>query len=120
MNDDPTYEELCAASPELESAGEDLVKEVWAMTPNSKCFGMTPVEAYQLCAEVFSRMNEKKMNEKKIEQETFKVSDIVEDIGSTSARIARPSRMSRVKNEPPMGRRAAIEHTKRKIKDGEN
>lgn len=77
MNDDPTYEELCAASPELESAGEDLVKQVWATTPNSKCFGMTPVEAYQLCAEVFNRMQAKK-------------------------------------KEKPTGRKAAIEHTKRK------
>jgi hypothetical protein len=115
MNEDPTYKELCDESPELESAGKDLVQQVWAMTPNSKCFGMTPVEAFQLCAEAFAKMKEQQQLEKPI-----KVSDIIEDIGSASARIARPSRMSKVKNEPPMGRRAAIEHTKRKIEDGEN
>ena len=113
MNEDPTYEELCAAHPELESAGKDLVKEVLANTPTS--FGMTPVEAFRLCAEVFARMKlTGEIMTETPKDDLKKVSDLVDDIGSTQARIARPSRMSRVKNEPPMGRRAAIEHTKRK------
>jgi hypothetical protein len=48
------------------------------------------------------------------------IDELMDDRGSTSARIARPSRMSRVKNEPPMGRRAAIEHTKKKNAEENN
>ena len=43
--------------------------------------------------------------------------DYLYPISRGYARIPRPGRMGAVKNEPPMGRRAAIEHTKRKNAD---
>ncbi len=116
MNEDDILAE-CLEDPEVKKAGEELRDAVWAHAPNGKCFGMTPIEAFWLCAEAFAKMKEKGIL--KEEKDTVKISDLVEDVGSTSASIARPSRMSQVKNEPPMGRRAAVEHTKRKIKDGE-
>ena len=69
----------------------------------------TDVEAFKWCNEVFLKIKD---NDILKDKETYKDKELALE----HAR-ARPSRMGAVKNEPPTGRRAAIEHTKRKIAD---
>jgi len=117
MLKDPTWEELCAANPELAGAGEDLVKAVLKETPNS--FGMTPVDAFILCAEALAKMGQAACETKeKVDQ--FKTvltgsSTTDETIKDSYGRV-----ISKDVPPKPEGRRAAIEHTKRKIKNEEN
>lgn len=123
MNEDDILAE-CLEDPEVKKAGEELRDAVWAISPNNKCFGMTPIEAFQLCVEAFARMG----RDKEIKTEKSKEANMTYEqhlaqkehlnqirAGATTC----PPRMIQVKNEPPTGRRAAVEHTKRKIKDGE-
>ena len=58
---------------------------VWANTPSKACFGMTPIQAFELCREVFVKM------------------DRDEGIKTKKA-----------EKDKTQGRRALVEHTKRK------
>ncbi len=100
MREDPTYEELAAAHPELDEAGQNLVKTVLKETPNS--FNLTPVEAFRLCADALAKMS----------TTTY---DTAEKVDSFNRVIT-----GKPVKKPPTGRRAAVEHTKRKIENGEN
>ncbi len=66
--------------------GDKEVRDLaWANTPSRACFGMTPIQAFQMCREVFVRMGRD------------------EEIKAEKA--------EKVKTQ---GRRALVEHTKRK------
>ena len=60
----------------------------WANKPSKECFGLTPVQAFALCRDVFSQMKQNAAVKKE------------------KAEVAKTQ-----------GRRAAIEHTKRKNAD---
>ena len=67
---------------EEEKESRDIV---WANSPSKACFGMTPIQAFEMCAEAFVRMKQKKG---------------IEDEKAEKAKT--------------QGRRALVEHTKRK------
>ena len=64
---------------------EEVRDIVWANRPSKACFGMTPIEAFGMCAEAFARMKQKK------------------EIEAEKAEKAKTQ-----------GRRALVEHTKKK------
>jgi hypothetical protein len=106
MNEDDILEEALK-DPEVVKAGEELKDALWAHRPNTKCFGMTPIEAFQLCAEAFTRMKEK--------------GELTSEQLDKLSKSASKMKMEEAVTEKPLtGRRAAVEHTKRKIEDGEN
>ncbi len=115
MNEDDILEEALK-DPEVVKAGEGLKDAVWARTPNSKCFNMTPIEAFQLCAEAFTRMKER--GEIASEQ-MDKFRTVVTGSSTTDDTIkdAQGNVINKIVEPSPTGRRAAIEHTKRKIRD---
>ncbi len=102
MNDDEVTDEVT-----------ELKDAVWARTPNSKCFGMTPIEAFSLCAEAFSRMREK--GEFPSEQ-LDKFRTVVTGSSTTDDTIkdAQGNVINKIVPLKPEGRRALVEHTKRK------
>ena len=105
MTKDPTYAELAAAYPELDKAGQALVRTVLKETPNS--FGMTPVDAFVLLAEALAKAKEKTDQWTQVVTSSSTTCDTIKD---TQGRV--------LNAEPPKtNRRAAIEHTKRKMED---
>ncbi len=110
MNEDKILEEANT---------EELRDAVWARTPNSKCFGMTPIEAFSLCAEAFARMKEK--GEIASEQ-IGKFRTVITGSSTTDDTIRdTEDRVINTIIEPPLkGRKALVAHTKRKIEYGES
>ena len=65
---------------------EEEVRDLaWANTPSKACFGMTPIQAFNMCREVFVKMNQD------------------EGIKAEEAEKAKTQ-----------GRRALVEHTRKK------
>jgi hypothetical protein len=64
---------------------EEVKDFAWASTPSKACFGMTPIQAFLMCREVFVRMGQD------------------EEIKAEEAEKAKTQ-----------GRRALVEHTKKK------
>ncbi len=80
---------------------------------------MTPIEAFSMCAEAFARMKETaRVAEGNFDQFTTVVtgSSTTDD----TIRDAHGRVINAIGEPPPTGRRAAIEHTKRKIEDEKN
>ncbi len=92
---------------------------VWARTPNNKCFGMTPIEAFSLCAEAITRMTET-TNATAEEVDQFKTVITGSSTTDDTIKDAQGNVINKIVEPSPTGRRAAIEHTKRKNENGEN
>ncbi len=97
----------CLDTPEVKKAGKDLVDAVSAHLPSKACFGMTPVEAFLLCAEVFTEM--KTNNEIATEK--------IEEFDKVVTKIKVIEKIAEIAEKPLTNRRAAVEHTKRKMAD---
>ncbi len=97
----------CLDTPEVKKAGKELVDAVSAHLPSKACFGMTPVEAFLLCAEAINRMKERG------EIATEKI----EEFGKVVTKMKVAENIAEAAEKPLTNRRAAVEHTKRKIAD---
>ena len=110
MRRDPTYEELAATYPELDKAGQKLVEVVLKETPNS--FGLTPPEAFVLLADAHTKAKENNNQWTQVVTGSSTTDDAIRDAQGRVINKIVPSK--------PEGRRAAIEHTKRKMmEDGD-